>query len=426
MDLGNGGTTGSIVVDVADNGMLSFDHTNVVTFAHTISGAGGLAQIGSGTTILTANNPYTGGTTVAAGTLVVGDSANPSAALSGGGPITVASSATLGGYGSVTGFVTNSGTIAAGNGTPGFGTSPTGTFTIIGSLLNQGTVNLASDPVVGNVLEVRGNYVGAGGTMNVNTVLGSDNSPSDKLVISGGTASGNTSVHVANAGGPGALTFANGIPLVQAVNGGTTTTSAFELANGFVDAGLVEYRLFRGGLNGSSPNDWFLRSDFVVPPTPTPEPTPSPDLPVNPPSEPLPAGVYPIIGPRVATDSVVQPMARELGLTMLGTLHERIGDTLTVENAGPDAEGWGRSGWARFFGQQIDNRYESFTEPSINGRIYGVQAGFDVWRGSFIPGHHDAAGVYFAYGNAAGDVNGLITNSAATAICVQQHWQPEP
>ena len=146
LELGSGGTSGSIVIDVADSGTLSFDHSNVVTFAHVISGPGGVAQIGTGTTILTANNPYTGGTAVSAGTLVIGDPANPSAALSGGGPIAVASGATLGGYGSVTGSVTNNGTVAAGNATPGFGTSPAGTFTIIGNLFNQGTVNLASDP----------------------------------------------------------------------------------------------------------------------------------------------------------------------------------------------------------------------------------------------------------------------------------------
>ena len=112
---------------------------------------------------------------------------------------------------------------------------------------------------------------------------------------------------------------------------------------------------------------------------------------------------------------MVQPIARQMALTMLGTLHERIGDTLTVENAGADAEGWGRSGWARFFGQQIDNRYQAFADPSTTGRLFGVQAGFDIWRGSFIPGHRDAAGLYFAYGNAAMDVDGLVTNADATA-----------
>ena len=86
-------------------------------------------------------------------------------------------------------------------------------------------------------------------------------------------------------------------------------------------------------------------------------------LPTDPPPQPLPPGVYPIIGPELATYGVVQPIARQLGFTMLGTLHERIGDTLTVENAGADAEGWGRSGWARFFGQQIDNHYQAFADP---------------------------------------------------------------
>jgi outer membrane autotransporter protein len=487
LQLGNGGTSGSIVGDVADNGTLAFDRSDTVAFSGVISGMGAVAQIGSGTTIMTANNPYTGGTTVSAGTLVVGDPAGSSAALSGGGPITVASGATLGGYGSVTGSVTNSGTVAAGNGTPGFGTAPAGTFTIIGNLLNQGTVNLASDPIVGNVLEVQGNYVGSGGRMNVNTVLGSDNSPSDKLVISGGTATGDTSVHVTNAGGAGTETLSNGIPIVQAINGATTVPGAFTLA-GEVRAGDVTYDLFRGGVGGSDPNDWFLRSSFevlppgvppgllpilaqlppgelsllaqlppgelsqlaalppgVVPPGLPPGVAPLlaelppgalsllaelppgelsqlaalPEIsatrfPTDPPSATLPPGIYPIVGPELATDGVVQPIARQLGLTMLGTLHERIGDTLTVENAGPDAEGWGRSGWVRFFGQQIDNRYEAFADPSANGRLFGVQAGFDILRASFIPGHRDAAGLYFAYGNSAMDVNGLVTNAAAT------------
>jgi outer membrane autotransporter protein len=49
-----------------------------------------------------------------------------------------------------------------------------------------------------------------------------------------------------------------------------------------------------------------------------------------------------------------------------------------------------------------------------------MQAGIDVWRGSFLPGHHDATGVYFAYGNASVGVDGLVTNAAATAY-VRSH-----
>jgi outer membrane autotransporter protein len=419
LQLGNGGTTGSIVGDVADNGTLAFDRSDAVTFPGLISGSGTVAQIGTGTTILTADSPYTGRTRVSAGALVVGDLAHPSAALSGGGPITVAHGATLGGYGSVTGSVFNNGVIAAGNATPGFDASPTGTFTIIGNLLNHGLAKLGSDPIIGNVLEVRGAYVGAGGTMAINTFLGGDDSPSDRLVINGGTATGNTAVEVTNVGGPGALTTANGILVVNAINGATTAAGAFTLAND-VAAGPFDYRLFQGGVNGGDPGDWFLRNTFEVPPIPPIPPEPpippvTPDTP-NPPPDPLPPGVYPIIGPRLATDGVVQPIARQIGLTMLGTLHERIGDTLLQEN--PD--GWGRSAWGRVFGDQIDNRYQAFANPNVDGRIIGVQAGFDIWRGSLFPGHRDAAGLYFAYGNSASDVNGLVTNPGATGYMMTQ------
>jgi autotransporter-associated beta strand protein len=232
---------------------------------------GSLVKTGTGTLTLTNVDPHSGGTTVDQGTLVVGDPNTLRAALSGGGHVTVAQGATFGGYGSVNGNVTNRGTLVAGNATQGFGASPTGTFTIIGTLVNVGTVNLASDPTVGNVLQVK-NYVESNGVMNINTVLGDDASPTDQLVINGGTATGNTSVHVKHAGGAGALTLANGIPIVRAINGATTATCAFAL-DGIVVAGPYQYDLLRGGLNGSNPNDWFLRSTVIVEPPPEPRNT---------------------------------------------------------------------------------------------------------------------------------------------------------
>ena len=177
LQLGDGGSTGSIIGNVGDSGTLAFNRSDTVTFAGAISGGGAVAQIGSGTTILTADNPYTGGTNVSNGTLVVGDFAHPTAALSGGGAINVGSGGTLGGYGSVTGPVVNDGVIAAGSATPDFIGSPTGTFTIIGSLLNQGVIQLASGESIGNMLDVHGSYVGAGGSMDINTFLGGDGSP---------------------------------------------------------------------------------------------------------------------------------------------------------------------------------------------------------------------------------------------------------
>jgi outer membrane autotransporter protein len=73
LQLGNGGTTGSITGNVMDNGILAFNRSDVVTFGGVISGTGSVQQIGTGTTVLTGNNTYSGGTTVSAGTLQLGN-----------------------------------------------------------------------------------------------------------------------------------------------------------------------------------------------------------------------------------------------------------------------------------------------------------------------------------------------------------------
>ena len=313
-----GSLAGAGSVTLGDAKLTTGNDNTSTLFSGVISGDGALNKVGTGTFVLDGVNPYTGGTTVSGGAWVVGDFANPTAALSGGGPISVGSGGTLGGYGSVIGDVTNSGVIAPGSAAPGLSGSPMGAFTI------------------------NGNYTGMGGTMAINTVLGGDESPSDRLVISGGMASGTTIVHVTNVGGVGAETT-NGIPVVNAIDGATTAPGAFALPAGELRAGAFDYDLFRGGVSGASPNDWFLRSDFVTPPvgppvTPPVVPPvvlPIPPFPIDPPPNPLPPGVgFPIIGPELATYGVVQPLARQLGLSILGTLDDR-GATLTSRMVAP-------------------------------------------------------------------------------------------
>jgi outer membrane autotransporter protein len=254
------------------------------------------------------------------------------------------------------------------------------------------------------------NYAGTGGEINLNTYLGADGSPSDKLVINGGTAVGVTSLMFHNTTGPGAETTGNGILVVNAINGGTTAPGAFTLDNPELRGGAFDYRLYQGGINGNDPNDWFLRSSFIVPPMP---PGPDPIGPDPPPAT-LPPGIWPIIGPELATDGVVQPIARQMGLQTLGTLHQRIGDTLTLANTGGEGSGLARSDWARFFGQGIDNSYQAFADPRASGWMGGFQGGVDLWRVSLLPGHRDVAGVYVAFANSDISVNGLVTNAAAT------------
>ncbi|MFL9998918.1 autotransporter outer membrane beta-barrel domain-containing protein [Paraburkholderia sediminicola] len=400
LQLGNGGTSGSIQGNILDDGALVFNRSDSVPFGGIIAGTGTVSQTGSGTTILTSASRYTGSTTVQAGTLAAG-AANV--------------------------FSPNS----------SFGVEPAGTLDLRGfdqtlsRLTNAGLVRTSDDP---GTLLTTSNYTGQAGTLAISTYLGPDGSPSDRLVINGGTATGTTTLAVTNAGGPGIVTTGNGIQVIETTNDGTTAANAFSLA-GEARGGAFDYFLFRGGLGSSLPDDWFLRSQFTIPGVPgipgepplvpgepplIPGEPESPVLPADPPPAVLPPGQYPIIGPELATYSVVQPLARQLGLTTLGTLHERVGDTLSEAQGGADSTGWGQAGWARLFGQQIDNRYQTFADARASGSLLGFQAGVDLWRGSFLPGQHDAAGVYFAYGNSDVTVNGLVTNAAATGYVLNQ------
>ena len=73
LQLGNGGITGSIVSNVANNGTLVFNRSDLLTFTGTISGTGWVIQAGSGTTVFISNNTYTGTTTISSGALQIGN-----------------------------------------------------------------------------------------------------------------------------------------------------------------------------------------------------------------------------------------------------------------------------------------------------------------------------------------------------------------
>ena len=122
VQLGDGGATGSLVGNVFFTstigpisptlGLLAFDRSDTYAFAGKISGRGDVEQIGSGALLLTADNTYTGTTTVSAGTLIVNGSIMSSS-------LTLDSGATLGGSGVVGSFVAPAGaTVAPGALTP--------------------------------------------------------------------------------------------------------------------------------------------------------------------------------------------------------------------------------------------------------------------------------------------------------------------
>jgi autotransporter-associated beta strand protein len=129
LQLGNSGASGSIAGDVVDNGTFTINRSDTFTLGNTISGTGSFVQAGSGTTILTQNNGYTGATTVTAGTLQV------SGSIAGSSGVTVNAGATLAGTGTVTGRVSST-TINAG-GTLAPGNNAVGNLVVSGDLLFQ-------------------------------------------------------------------------------------------------------------------------------------------------------------------------------------------------------------------------------------------------------------------------------------------------
>jgi len=73
LTIGNGGTAGSIVGNVANAGTLGFNRSDALAYTGTISGAGQLVKLGAGSLTLSAAQTYSGTTTVSGGRLVVAD-----------------------------------------------------------------------------------------------------------------------------------------------------------------------------------------------------------------------------------------------------------------------------------------------------------------------------------------------------------------
>ncbi|WP_158621272.1 autotransporter outer membrane beta-barrel domain-containing protein [Dyella dinghuensis] len=459
LQLGNGGNSGSVAGNVVDNGTLSINRSDTVTLPGVISGTGNLAQIGTGSTTLTSDNTYTGGTSIKAGTLqlgngntagsVLGDIADNailafnrsdtvvySNIISGSGGLNQMGPGTLqldgaqtytGPTNVLSGVLAVDGSIQSDTTTVASGATLSGFGDLHGNVINQGTV-WPGNAIVGDTnygtLTIHGSYVGQGGLLELNTYLGGDGSPSDVLAIDGGAVTGNTGVIVHNTAKGSGETSGDGILVVSAINGATTTAGAFNLVSE-TRSGALDYRLFRGSVDGTSPDSWYLRNEFTVPPEPPeppvpPEPPQPPDpiLPPDPPPEPLPPGVYPIIGPDVATYGVVQPVARELGIVTLGTMDQRIGDSAWLASSTGDTD-HGPSAWGRLFATNIDNSYRAFAAPQANGNLYGFQTGVDVWQGQLFPESIDRFGGYVSYGEADINVRGLVTNAEATNYAMQ-------
>ncbi|TDV65746.1 autotransporter outer membrane beta-barrel domain-containing protein [Pseudomonas sp. LP_7_YM] len=323
------------------------------------------------------------------------------------------------------------------------------------TLNNAGVIDMASgSAVAGDTLSVYGNYVGKGGQLLVQTVLGDDASPSDKLIVSQGSISGNTQLAVTNLGGLGGLTQTNGIEVVQALNGATSTRDAFALKSS-VSAGAYQYYLFKGGVTAGTENNWYLRSSVaavgilgaapaspatVTPPVTTPvaaiapvvsadeppveAPTSTPVAPADPPAapstaqaavSPQPAATTPAVPQATAgadpiplyrlevpVYSVIVPAAQMMALSALGTFHDRQGEQSLLSETGVTP-----AGWARIYGSDMRKSWSGTVSPRFDGSSQGYQVGHDLYASTMDSGLLQRMGLFVGQSRLRGDVDGF-------------------
>ncbi|QDZ13217.1 autotransporter outer membrane beta-barrel domain-containing protein [Devosia ginsengisoli] len=321
------GTLEASAVTLAASGAVNFNHTETgYVFDLPINGNGEINQV-AGHTIFNADQAgFTGLASVRGGTLAVNGDLGGTMDIYGG---------RLQGTGTV-GATTNhaGGTIAPGN--------------------SIGTLTVA------------GNYTSNGGTLEIESVLGGDGSPSDLLLITGDSilGTGPTQVGVINLGGAGAPTI-EGIKIVDV--GGLSDAGAFALAGDYVFegdqavvGGAYAYRLYQNGVSTPADGDWYLRSSLapVIPPVP----------PVTPPA--------PLYQPGVP---LYESYANVLqSFNALGTLQQRVGNRswsgAGVVDTGTPADGTieGNGAWGR-----IEAGHANFNpKTSTSGAQYDV----DLWR----------------------------------------------
>ena len=219
LQLGDGGANGSIVGNVTNNGTFAINRSDTFTFGGVISGSGAFQQNGTGTTIFTAANTYTGGTIINAGTLRLG----PGGSLAPTGALTVNAGGTfdLNSFNQTVGSLAGTGSVTLGAGRLSTGSDNTST-TFSGAI--SGTGGLTKIGAGTLVLTGTNPYSGAtavnGGRLTVNGSI-----PNSTLTVDGGATLGGVGT-IGNAIiNNGTLSPGNSIGTIT-VNGNLVMTTA--------------------------------------------------------------------------------------------------------------------------------------------------------------------------------------------------------
>lgn len=253
----------------------------------------------------------------------------------------------------------------------------TSSSTISNLELKNGEVYLGSaDSVAGNRLFIDGNYAGASekdkATIIFNTVLGADNSLSDKMIVNGNT-SGHTMVSVRNLGGQGDATL-NGIELISVTG---LSDGVFE-KKGRIVAGAYDYDLIKKDSN------WYLTS-YVPEPNPEPNPTHK-------------------VRPEAASYTGNLAAANSMFNTRL---HDRLGETQYTDALTGEEKVTGM--WMRQLGGHNNWRDNSGQLKTQSNR-YVMQLGGDIAQWSSDGFNRWRLGVMAGYGHENSHTNSSVTD----------------
>ncbi|MBB5212995.1 autotransporter outer membrane beta-barrel domain-containing protein [Microbulbifer hydrolyticus] len=295
------------------------------------------------------------------------------------------------------------------------------------TLVNRGTIDMRGRTA--NQLLLRGDYIGhTGSAMYLDLVAGGDDSLADRVIIDGGHASGSTQLYFNRLAGSGAST-ADGILVVEARNGGSTSSGAFYMPQS-ISAGPYEYYLFRGNGDSQDDNNWYLRSTLQ----PGDRPAIRPDSGAHPidsqsiaaftstesaPSvitdadtdtegaatllAPAPAAgntPVPIYRPEIPLYAQAKSLARLTSLQEIGSYHKRRGEQRSWFDGINDD-------WMRVHHMRADYNWSGDISNRFDGSITGVQVGTNLWSGPTCTGGARESGIFVGSTRASGDVSGF-------------------